>query len=138
MSEQNSTLQLRHFAREKLANHLVISPEDISPFVKQDIRNIDADLLHDGKSYDIKASNPVFTQKEKKAPMWDFDLRGSEWKDGRNHKITKTSPTCDFYILIGMIADAPEKVFLLPSNQTPSSHIRIALKGESKYNQFVI
>lgn len=138
MSEQNSTLQLRHFAKEKLANHLAISPEDISPFIKPDVRHVDADLLHDGKVYDIKTSNPVFTQKEKKAPVWDFDLRGSAWKDGRNHKIKKSSPTCDFYILIGMIENNPERIFLLPSSPAPSSHIRIALKGESKYNQFLI
>lgn len=138
MSEQNSTLQMRHFAREKLAKYLLISPEEITPFIKPDVRHVDADLLHNGKVYDIKTSNPVFTQKEKKAPVWDFDLRGSAWRDGRNHKVAKTNPTCDFYLLIGMIGGAPEKIFLLPSNQTPSSHIRIALKRESKYNQFVI
>lgn len=84
-----------------------------------------------------KISKPVLSAKDRKTPIWDFDLRGSKWEDGRSRKIN-TPENVDYYCLLGLENNKPSKVFFVPADDLDVAHIRIPLSGNSKYIKYVI
>lgn len=89
------------------------------------------DFELEGKKYDVKYAHPGLTNKEKKIPIWSFDLRK---KENRIAGIIE----CDYFVLLGLLNGLPQKVFLIPSNKVPTSNVRISIKGKSKYYQYEI
>ena len=78
-----------------------------------------------GMKFDVKYSNPVFINKNKMKKIWDFDLRN------------KTN-YCDMIVLVGMKKSVPVSVFFVPENKTPKRHIRVSIKGFSKWHSYRI
>jgi hypothetical protein len=88
-------------------------------------------LEYNGIKYDVKFANPTLPNKKKRQTIWEFDLR-----KGISYR-TK-GKECDFYICIGMLNGIPKRTFLIPIDQSPKSHIRISITGESKYHKHTI
>lgn len=128
---------LHDFILLKLAYHLKVDPQSIQVNTfESSVSNFD--LVYDGKTYEIKMSNPVFTSKNKTKRIWDFDVRTNLWSGGKNKRLVKDRHTCDYYLLIGMINNVPQKMFTIPAEITPTSHVRISVSGKSKYQQYLI
>ncbi len=121
------------YGRFKLAEYLNISPVKIKHLT---IKNPTGsyDLEYKDVKYDVKFSNPVLTSKTKKMPIWDFSLR--KVKDGKRKG--QDYKYCDYFLLIGMTNGIPKKTFLIPTKKCPTNHIRISIKGLSKYNEYII
>lgn len=128
---------IRSFAREKLANHYSVSLDMVID-LSEDPRNIPGDFMLDGRTYSVKSSNPVSNEREKKNLIWDFDLRGNTWVNGRNVKSRMKDPESDYYILVGLVDDVPQKAFIVLGSHIPSSHIKISISGQSKYYEYAI
>lgn len=60
--------------------------------------------------------------------IWDFDLR----------RPTGIKHPFNWFLLVGMLNGIPQKIFMIPVKETPSSHVRISVDGESKYQKYVI
>lgn len=93
----------------------------------------------DYPSYQLKISKPVLSAKNKKMPVWDFDMRGSKWSNGKSIKSFGAAINTDgWYLLIGLIKEDPNKVFFIPAKDVKVSHVRIPVSGDSKYYKYVI
>lgn len=120
------------FAKSKLAEYLNID-ENLITHESAVNPTSDFDLIFKGIKFDVKYSHPTRTEKNKE-PIWDFNLR----KQNNGKRTGAIRKSCDFYILIGMKNGIPIRVFVVPFSESPTNHIRISIKGDSKYNMFVI
>jgi hypothetical protein len=76
-------------------------------------------------TFDVKCASPTLVSATKKQKVWDFDLK-------------HLKQYCDYIILIGLIDDTPQRVFLIPSNDLSLRHIRISIVGQSKWHAYGI
>jgi hypothetical protein len=128
---------LTEHVRLKLAEYMDRSPQDIAYLV--DEKNSYPTTLKIGnKTYSIKMRNPIVQSKKRNILLWDFDLRTDFWEDGRTRKMNKTFSGFDYYVLLGLIDGNPKKIFVVPENKTPKSHVRISVDGNSKYKEYEI
>lgn len=133
----NYLIFLHDFILLKLAYHLKVEPKEII-VSKMDGLVSNFDLSCRDKKYVIKMSNPVYFDKDRKVEFWDFDVRLNNWEDKKNKRVSRSFDECDYYLLIGMIDSIPRTMFLLPSKDTPKAHVRVSIKGKSKYRKYVI
>lgn len=120
-----------NYARCKLAEYWDISPAKILHISKENPIS-DYDLLFGRLRIDVKLSSPVVVVKGKTA-VWDFSLRKCNGgkRVGQNRE-------CDCFVLIGMKNSIPKSIYLIPSAESPTNHIRIPLTGMSKYEKYKI
>lgn len=90
-----------------------------------------------GKNIAIKRSNASMKSTRQQVLVWDFDLRASEWKDDRSYKKGVASGV-DFYVLVGMRNNKPVRAFIMKGEEVTTTHVRIPVKGKSKYYQYVV
>lgn len=124
MNGHDFRLFYEKYAIDCLARYLKVNAEKIKHLTKENpISSYDLDFF--GIRFDVKYANPTLTNKQKKTPLWDFDLR-------------EKNKNCDFYLCIGMKNGIPKSVFLIPSDSSPSRHIRISVDGKTKYKKYEI
>jgi len=119
------------FARYKLAEYWGVKVDDIIHLNKIDPISV-YDLKFNEFKIDVKFSSPVIVIKNHK-PIWDFSLR-------KIHKNKRTGQNneCDYFFLIGMKNGIPKSIYLIPSKDSPTNHLRIPLTKESKYEKYLI
>jgi len=122
-----------NFARIKLAEYLKVSPNKIQHLSALNPTS-DYDLEYDDMRYDVKYANPTLSAKTKKTPTWDFSLR----KVHNGERSGQDYTQCDYFLLLGMKNGIPKKVFLVPVGDAPTNHIRVSIKGISKYHKYQI
>lgn len=137
MPSQDFIFFYQQFAKEKLAKHLDIDSSEIKHLSINDPSS-PHDLEYNGQRYIAKIARPGLASKYEKALIWDFDVRGDKWENGRNIKVGRPAGICDFYILIGIKNNIADRVFLIPFDESPASHVRISVEGISKYSRFEI
>lgn len=120
------------FGIYKIAEYLKVSPADILHVSKQWVTS-PHDAEYNGIKYDIKYSHPVVVEKGDKS-IWDFSLR----KVINGKRVGQNGGHCHYFLLIGMYNGIPKKVFLVPSKDAPTNHIRISITGTSKYHKYEI
>lgn len=130
-------LFLNDYILLKLAYHLKCEPRDITVRSMQK-PTAHFDLVYQGETYAIKLSNPVIIAKNDAIRWWDFDVRANSYQDKKNKRLKREGNICDYYLLIGMENNIPQKMFVIPAEKTPTSHVRISVKGKSKYSQYEI
>jgi len=80
----------------------------------------------EAKKYEIIFAKRTLINKVTKQKIWDFDLK-------------RIKGDCDYLLLIGISRFVhPEKAFLIPAKNLPTRHIRISIKGVSKWHKFMI
>lgn len=121
------------YAIYRLAEYLKIEPKLIKHLSKENVIS-PHDLEYNHLKFDVKYSHPVLTSRKKKAMYWDFNMRKQSNGNRRGHDGTY----CDFFVLIGMKNGIPQSVYLVPMSSAPTNHIRISVKGESKYSKYLI
>jgi hypothetical protein len=117
------------YARHKLAEYWDVKPKNIRHLSKENPMS-DFDLLFGRLKIDVKCSSPVIISKGKK-PIWDFSLRKS-----RLGKRVGQKYESDCFVLIGIKNGIPKSIYLIPSAESPTNHIRISLNGNSKYEKY--
>lgn len=131
MNGTDFRLFYERYAIYKLAEYLKIHPKSIKHLTKKNIVAI-SDAEYNGKKYDIKFAIPSLPNKEKKIAIWDFDL----------HKQLKGKIVghfgSDYLLCIGMLKGIPSKIFLIPTDIAPKRHLRISIKGKSKWHEYEI
>lgn len=119
------------YVRQKLAEYWEVP---VSKILHLSIENpiSDYDLLFGKLKIDIKTSTPVRVIKKRKA-IWDFSLRKLHQgkKTGQNNE-------CDYFALLAIKNGIPKSIYLVPSYESPTNHIRISLTGNSKYEKYKI
>lgn len=119
------------YAIYKLAEYLRIPANKIKHLTAKNITSI-ADAEYNSQKYDIKFAVPSLTSKIKRTAIWDFDL----------HKRVKGKTVghfgSDYLICVGMLKGIPARVFLIPTKEAPKRHLRISIKGISKYQKYAI
>lgn len=121
------------FAIYKIAEKLGIKASEIQHISKEN-PTATFDLKYNNFKFDVKYSHPVVTKKKGKMRYWDFNLR----KVINGKRVGNYKEYCDFYFCIGMQNGIPKKIFMIPIKEAPTSHIRISVMGDSRYNQFLI
>lgn len=119
-----SQFLLKNFIRQRLASHYKADLRDIN-YVTNGVGYF---LEFNGDRYAVRFVSPTIISRLKNVPIWDFDLRKDMAKD----------PICDYYILVGMEKHAPKRIFVVPFHDAPASHVRISIKGVSKYQNYEI
>jgi len=117
------TLFYEKYALLKLAEHLNVLPSNIKHVSESDYTS-SYDLFYNGNRYDVKMSSPVVVKKGAKK-IWDFAIRNK-------------SKACDFYLMLGFLNGIPQSVFLIPEDVCPNYHLRLSIRGNSKYNKYKI
>lgn len=119
------------YVRQKLAEYWEVP---VSKILHLSIENpiSDYDLLFGKLKIDIKTSTPVIVRKNRKA-IWDFSLRKLHQgkKTGQNNE-------CDYFALLAIKNGIPKSIYLVPSYESQTNHIRISLTGNSKYEKYKI
>jgi hypothetical protein len=133
--QKNNFFELKNFAKKYLQKHLESGLGMIVPEPTLEDFGL---IKWQDSFYEVRVSSPVPYAKDNRSTVWDFDLRGNKWVNGRNVKIERTQTLCNFYLLIGLRENKPFKIFLLPAEKAPPSHVRITLTGRSKYYQYEI
>lgn len=130
MNGKDFILFYEKYAAYKLAEYMGINSKDITHLTAQ-LQNSPYDLEYKGVKYDVKISSPVMVNKANTQAIWDFNLRkGETWRP--------QNLEADYFILIGMKNAIPNKVFLISSEDSPGTHIRISINGYSKYHKYEI
>jgi len=119
------------YAIYRLAEHLKIAPILIKHLTAEK-NSSRSDAEYENFKYDIKFAVPTLPNKEKKIAIWDFDLH----KKLNGKRVGQFGS--DFFICVGMLKGIPEKTFLIPAKVAPSRHLRISIKGFSKYHRYEI
>jgi hypothetical protein len=119
------------YARYKLAEYWKVRPDNIKHLSKEDPRS-NYDLLFGRLKIDVKFSSPVVVSKHKN-PVWDFSLRKCRQGKRRGQHLE-----CDCFVLVGMKNGLPKSVYLIPSAESPTNHIRVSLNSSSKYEKYKI
>lgn len=122
-----SEIFLKNFIRYRLAEYLKENYKEITISGTKD----NYDLEFKGDKYSIRLTYPSLVSHAKKAKIWDFDLRNKSLEND-------TEPDVDYFILVGMEGKGPKRIFLLPYFDAPASHVRISIKGNSKYDNYEI
>ena len=117
------------YAKFRLAQYWGISPDVITHLSKINASS-DYDLLFGEIKIDVKTSSPVVVKKNR-TPIWDFSLRKV-----KNRKRKGQNNECDYFLLVGMKNGIPNSVYLVPSVEAPTNHIRIPLTKTSKYEKY--
>lgn len=125
--KKESEIFLKNFIRYRLAEYLHVPHSSITISGTKE----SYDLEINGTKYCIRLSYPGLTNRLKKTQIWDFDLRHSP-------VIISNDPQCDYYILVGMEKNSPKRIFVVPFHDAPTSHVRISIKGVSKYANYEI
>lgn len=112
------------FAINVLANHFKVDKKKFRHLTLNDDQSR-VDFLLEGSAYDVKFSNPTTNDGGHRGLIWDFAIRGKY-------------DYCDWFVLIGMVKQRPQVVYLVPAKNAPRHHIRISLTGESKWDKYKI
>lgn len=127
----------KDFARLRLAEYFQVTPTEIKFYPLQNGSNI-YKLAYKDNEYYIKFSSPVLPRKDLKKFVWDFDIRQNMWMDNKNRKIPAEHRPNLYYLLVGLERGLPKRVFLINSEEVPTSHVRIMLEGKSIYHKYEI
>jgi hypothetical protein len=120
----NEALRTEQFVCSILEKYFKVTWDDvehvsyINPKCVYDIRINDL-------TFDVKHSSPTLISNKKKAKTWNFDLR-------------KKTDYCNYVVLVGLIYNRFDKIFLIPINKTPKRWIRISICGLSKWYEYKI
>lgn len=128
---------LDDFLLDKLAHHFHTDKRLIR-VVNPDKQFQTSQLNYGGVTFEVKVCNPSIVGKFMGTPTWDFDVRMNVSKKGKKNRVLREAHRCDYYILMGLIDDAPEQIFIIPSYKVPKSHVRISISRRSKYHKYVI
>ena len=119
------------YARHKLAEYWGVKPKAIEHVSKKNNQST-YDLLFGRLRLDVKFSSPVVVARGKK-PVWDFSLR----KRVGGNRVGQKGES-DAFVLVGMKNGIPLSIYLVPSAESPTNHIRISITGVSKYKKYKI
>lgn len=89
------------------------------------------DIVANGLKIDVKFAYPTMISRQKRLPVWAFDLR-------KGYKKNKFHKQLDFFVCVGFKYNQAKQIFMIPFSEAPKSQLRISVFGKSKWHQYSI